>query len=414
MTFIPLPDPVTTVIGEPNLDAFSRVRVSNPASLMFTSHQYDVQTLLWDDAITAGGTSTHNANKSAVDLAVTTASGDKVSHRTIDYIRYQPGKSQQIFCTFHMHTAEAGLEQRVGYFDDDNGIFLELDDTTVNIVQRSKASGSVVNTKVAQASWNLDVLDGTGTSGLTLDLTKSQILVIDLQWLGVGRVRIGFDIGGVIVLVHEFNWANTQTGVYMTTANLPVCYEIQTTGVISGAATLQAICAAVASEGGSNLERGYPFSADSGLQTVPLSTEQIIMSLRPKSTFNSISNHGQIVLQSVEAYALDQPCICRVYYDTETLGGTPSWTSANTDSIAEYDTAATSFTSTHVLTSFFVPASTQAGNNSAPGAAGRGIGSVLPIAKRQDASLIAVTVVLENLTATATEGAVALNWLELR
>lgn len=418
MTFIPIPNPLPVTQQDGSfgqLDAFQRLRVSNPTTLFFSGHEYDEQPLLWDDTVTASGTVTHDANNSAVNLNVTTASGDKAVHRTIDYFRYQPGKSQLVFCTFQMAAAEAGLEQRVGYFDDNNGIFLEVDDTTVRLVQRSKASGSVVDTEVSQASWNQDALDGNGASGITLDLTDSQILVIDLQWLGVGRVRVGFDIGGIVVWAHFFDWANASTGVYMTTANLPICYEIETTAIIGGAQTLKAICAAVSSEGGTDVNRGYPFSQDSGstLATVGASAEAYILSIRPKATFNSITNHGQVILQQVNAFALGQPCLAKVYYDVSSFTGA-SWTSVHTESQVEYDTSASAFSATHIISQFYVPAATAAGNNAIAASAARGVGSLLPITVDPDGNQIALTVTLTNLTASATTGAVALDWLELR
>jgi hypothetical protein len=123
-----------------------------------------------------------------------------------------------ILNTFVFNEAKTGLRQRVGYFGANNGIFLEQDGTTVNLVKRSYISGSVVDTKVAQASWNGDKLNGTGDSGLTLDLTKSQIFWIDVEWLGVGSVRCGFIINGEYYVAHTFHHANVLDSVYMTTA----------------------------------------------------------------------------------------------------------------------------------------------------------------------------------------------------
>jgi hypothetical protein len=416
MTFIPIPNPLPVTQQDNSfgqLDAFQRLRVSNPAALFYASHEYDAQPLLWDDTLTAGGTVTHDADRSAVNLNVTTASGDAVSHRTIEYFRYQPGKSQLLLCTFQMAAEETGLEQRVGYFDTNNGLFLELDDTTLQLVRRTSESGSPVDNTVAQASWNVDPFDGTGPSGLTLDITKSQILVIDLQWLGVGRVRMGFDIDGKVYWAHYFDWANDLTGIYMTTANLPVCYEIETTGVIAGAKALKAICASVASEGGTDRERGYPFSQVSDVVSLGASTEDIILAIRPKATFNSIPNHGQVILTGVEAYAEDQACICRVYYDSSSFTAA-SWVSVEANSHVEYDISATAFSSTHIMRSFFVSAGSAIGNTPAPGAAGRGLGSLLPIARRADGSTIPIVVSMENMSGTAVNVAVALHWLELR
>jgi len=102
---------------------------------------------------------------------------------------------------------------------------------------------------VAQANWNLDKLDGTGASGLTLDFTKNQIFIIDFQWLGVGRVRVGFEYRGMLYYCHEFNFANEASGVYMSNPNCPIRYEIINDG--TGAEdSFDTICSTVISEGG--------------------------------------------------------------------------------------------------------------------------------------------------------------------
>jgi hypothetical protein len=139
----------------------------------------------------------------------------------------------------------------VGYFGTQNGVFLQQADSTVSFVLRSYISGSVSDARtVNQADWNGDKLNGTGDSGYTLDLTKAQILWMDFEWLGVGSVRCGFIINGEYIVCHTFNNANDITSVYMTTAILPVRYEITNTGATASASSLKQICSSVVSEGG--------------------------------------------------------------------------------------------------------------------------------------------------------------------
>jgi hypothetical protein len=150
-----------------------------------------------------------------------------------------------------MNTAKTGLRQRVGYFNVQNGVYLQQNDTTVSFVLRSYTGGSVDESRaVTQANWNGDKLDGTGKSGYTLDLTKSQIMFVDIEWLGVGSVRCGFIIDGKFIIAHTFHNANTYNTVYMTTATLPVRYEITNTSATASASSLKQICSSVLSEGG--------------------------------------------------------------------------------------------------------------------------------------------------------------------
>jgi hypothetical protein len=142
-----------------------------------------------------------------------------------------------------------GITRRIGAFDASNGVFFESGPADIAVAIRTRTSGAPVDNRVAQADWNYDKMDGTGPSGLTLDPSKTQIFMVDFQWLGVGRVRFGFDIEGVFQLVHVFDHANLGTLVYMSTPNGPLRYEISNSGA-GGAASMLQICAGVISEGG--------------------------------------------------------------------------------------------------------------------------------------------------------------------
>ena len=247
-------------------DAFGRLQVAQPQTLLDSQNVYGENTKFY--TVTAGSGSTNfDINASLVDMNVTTASGDKVVKETKRVYPYQPGKALEILATFCMNEGKEGLRQRVGYFSESNGIYLEQDDGTTYLVIRSKSSGSVVENRVAQSSWNVDKLDGTGNSGITLDLTKSQILFVDIEWLGVGTVRAGFVIDGAFVFAHKFHHANTSNapnGTYMTTASLPIRYEIENTAATASSSTLKQICTSVVSSGG-YVPRGLDHIAGRGL-----------------------------------------------------------------------------------------------------------------------------------------------------
>ena len=235
--------------GSNAYDAFGRLRTSNPLTI-FDSANVMSKNNLFDESLTGSGTVSYTSNKSTVNLNVSTASGDKVIRQSKRVMSYQPGKSLLNFNTFVMNTQTENLEQRVGMFDANNGIFFEDTGTGYQIVRRTYTSGSSVDTAVAQASWNGDTLDGTGGSGYTLDPTKATILFTDYEWLGMGAVRVGFVIDGKFITAHTFKNANNLDTVYMQTANLPIRYEIETTGTISGAAVLQQVCSTAMIEGG--------------------------------------------------------------------------------------------------------------------------------------------------------------------
>ena len=191
---------VTTPSDSAGVDAFSRVRVSNPVTVFDSTFQYGLAPLLYEGLSTNGGTVTHDSTNSCAVLACSAGGAGSATLQSYRYIRYQPGKSALIFLTFTLGAAAANVTRQIGLWDDLNGFYLEQAGTTVNLVRKS--SSSVGTLTVPQSSWNLNKMDGTGKGGHVLDLSKSQILIIDAQWLGVGRVRIGFDLDGVIYYVH--------------------------------------------------------------------------------------------------------------------------------------------------------------------------------------------------------------------
>jgi len=281
-------------------DAFQRVRVSLPDSLFEADFRYSLNPLFFTPVVASSGTVVHVPLESSALLSTIAAVGSSAILQSAGHFRYLPGKSQLAVMTFVFGAGVAGVVKRVGYFDADDGIFLEQNGTTdVAVVRRTSTSGAPVDNRVVQASWNLDRLDGTGPSGITLNLAMGQILVIDLQWLGMGRVRIGFSIDGEIVYVHQFLNANVLAVPYMQTASLPVRWEIAGNGVASMTAT----CAAVSSEGGAELNQGVLRSASTDLtaRTFTAGTPLPVIAIRPAALFGGKANRVQ---QQVSAIGL--------------------------------------------------------------------------------------------------------------
>lgn len=355
-------------------DAFSRLRVSQPVGLFAHAHEYSIDsTFSWEHALTGGGTATHLPNESAVRLRCATGATDQVVKQTRQYHRYQPGKSQLALMTFVAGAPAANVEKRIGYFDGQNGIFLKQDGDGLYIVRRSYTSGAMVDTEVAQADWSQDRFDGTGESGFVLDPTKSQILVIDLQWLGVGRVRVGFDIDGVVVWAHHFLNANNLATVYMTTANLPFRFEIKNTAAQAGNHDLIAICCSLSSEGGFELEHGFPFAVGgSTVAGTNVLTRRAVLSVRPKATFLGKTTRGRILPVAFDIFGQANPAYFEVVYNA-TFTGTPVWTSVDAESMVEYslhtDVAAGAFTGGIVTQAGYIPIS-GTGSNTRSGVRG--------------------------------------------
>jgi len=340
-------------------DAFGRLRISNPFTLFDSSHRYQDNNL-WSTALAVSGTVTFNANQGLMDLAVDTTSGSEVVRESTVVSSYQPGKSLLAMSTFSMDDAKTNLRQRVGYYGAANGIFLELENAVLSFVKRSSITGSVVETKVAQANWNVDKLDGTGPSGITLDITKAQILFTDIEWLGVGTVRIGFVIDGKLIHCHSFHHANTVEATYVTTASLPLRYEIKNTDTTASTSVLKQICSTVISEGGYELrgqQRSIGLGATAARDLTSSGVKYPVVGIRLKSTrLDSVVIPAAVSLigvgnNSIFKWELQQ-------------GGTisgGSWTSVASGSPVEYNLSGTSSSGGVALVAGYAAADNQGG-----------------------------------------------------
>lgn len=330
-------------------DAFGRLRVSNPLTLFDTQNKYYDQGQFVTKT-TGTASSTYNQNSNTFALSVTGTSS--VVRETTKTFIYQPGKSLFVLNTFAMNAPAAGVTQRVGYYNDNNGIFFEVNGATLNMVIRSYSSGSIVEDRIPQSSWNGDPLNGLGPSGIELNPTLTQIFWCDIEWLGVGSVRVGFVINGQYIVCHTFNHANIvgNTTTYMGTATLPVRYELLSTGT---AATMTQICSTVISEGGYS-PSGIPAGRGHELGTpVRLPNDQSfkpLMSIRLKST----NPDAVVVPVDYTIVPVNQAVVkYRVYAKAVTSGGT--WVSQGANSSVEYNLSPTALVSgDHTVAGFLI------------------------------------------------------------
>ena len=336
-----------------NVDAFGRLRVSEPYTIFDSQNRYAADNQ-FSVATTGTGTTTFLSNEASVKMEVTSGGVGSVTRQSFRSFPYQPGKGLLVLATFVMDSStSANLTQSVGYFNASDGVFFKRTGSTNSFVLRSSSTPtpgtpSDVRT-VNQSSWNGDKLDGTGASGLTLDPTKSQILWMDFEWLGVGSVRCGFIINGQYIICHTFNNANDVATVYMTTAILPVRYEIITT-TSAVAASMKAICCSVISEGGygaTSIEHvAGRVNATSG-STITTSFYPMV-SIRLASTAL-----GAVVIPSSYNFlptTADNYEIALI--KNATLTG-PSWTAVPSDANVEYAITATAMTGGTVASSSF-------------------------------------------------------------
>ncbi len=326
-------------------DAFGRLRVSEPYTLFDSQHQ-DVENDKWDTLITGSGTKTHLSNESTIKLEIGTANNDSIIRETLRTMPYQPGKSLLIMNTFAMGEPKANVVQRVGYFGANNGIFFENDSGNNYVVLRSSVTGNVVETKIAQTDWNVDKFDGTGYSSqgagpehqTGLNANKSNLFWIDIEWLGVGDVRCGFLVDGLLKTAHIFHNDNKNDTVYMRSAILPLRYEIFNKGVTASNTAMRQICSTVISEG------GYTQINQTRSASNPLTGKNLTNLINNPMVSVRLKNgrlNAVVIPVSVDMYGLQATAFKYRIYENVTSLTNASWQTTDSSSAVEYDISAT-------------------------------------------------------------------------
>jgi len=332
--------------GAPQLDAFGKMQISTQHKIAEYVMGYNELPNDFTDTIVGGATLTYEPNVRGVALTCGTGITDEYIRTSDEYHVHQAGISQLIEMTCAVgDTGKTNVIRRWGYYDDNNGIFFELNDTTINVGFRSKSTGSVVNTTIPQSQWNEDRVNGSAgslnLSGYTLDVSKDNIYWIDFQWLGAGSIRFGVIIDGQRIVCHEIRNANQHPYSYMTSGSLPLRYMQRNTGDPGSSSQFRFFCATVKTEGTFNpFVRAF---SDNSMVTVTGTDPVPALGIRSAQTWAGINNRSTIYPNSFSIYnASNVPILFQMWRGVTATNG--SWVSHGGESTAEINKTMTAFT----------------------------------------------------------------------
>lgn len=348
---------VTFTNGTPNFDAFGKLQVSQQHSLTNYIHQYDTLNSYFTTILEGSGQMMHLPHVSGVRLITGTDSGAKACRVTDEYHIYQPGVSQLLMFTGSLgDNGKVNVVRRGGLYDDDNGMFFEMWETTFNIVLRSKSTGTVIETRIPSTEWNRDRMDGSGgifnPSGAVLNPTADNIFWIDYQWLGAGTIRYGVYVKGQRIVVHEFHNTNTSPHSYITSGSLPFKYEQFNIGPTISSSEFNVYSITVKTEGEFNPAK-YIYTADNTV-SVTTTSRTALLAVRPKEMFGGIANRSTLYPKEFYIYNDgDVPILFELVQGIDIVtNGT--WLDAGSDCAAEVNKTVTSWTGGQVMFSAIV------------------------------------------------------------
>lgn len=333
-------------------DSFNRLRISDPFTIFDSANRYKKDINYNETCVGTGTTVTFNLNESTLDLIVGTGASSELIRESKKVFPYQPGKSLLILHSFAFATAKDNLRQRVGYFGANNGIFFEQLGTEKFLVLRSYVSGAIDERRIPQSQWNGYRFDGSEFYIRNLDPSKGNIFWCDIEWLGVGDVRVGFVVDGKPIVAHTFHNENIYTTTYMTTASLPLRQEISNVAGTSSTSIMKAICSTVISEGGYQAKTGLNFISSGINNPIDLGTAG---TRRPIVSIRLNSNTLDAVVLPVQA---DIACTTNDIIQYElvlngSIGSSVPWVRYSSTSSVDYSIGGTSISGGIVINAGF-------------------------------------------------------------
>lgn len=341
--------------GQPTLSGFGSLNVSQKRVLGVyesSSGSYDD---LFSIETTSGGTNVYDDVGHGMLLLTDSTSGASVKRTTNRYHYYLPGSSNIMIATVACgDVGKANNTRRWGLFDDNDGVYFELENTTLNVVIRSSTTGSITHNKVSRSNWNKDKLDGTGLSGFNIDITKINVWWLDYQWLGAGRVRFGvYDPQGNRIVCHQFENAGAYALPYMRSGTLPFRSENINTGATGSSSQLRESCVAIYTEG---THEDFTFwrNSDVDASTIATTSDVLVTALQSQEFVPGLNHHNNIVTypETLNVYT-DQPVRIDLREGVTVTGGT--WLNP-ADASLQHNNTATLTDSNLVFKSWFLSA----------------------------------------------------------
>ncbi len=329
--------------------AFGDLRNAELTPQVALTFEYNINVDMINVSTLTSGVATQGAAKLNLDTGIAVDGYAAIS--SIGVLKYRAGLGALARFTGAFTPGIVNAQQIIGVGNQENGFFFGVESTAgeFGILHRNKAVG---DTWIVQENWNHDTMKGAGPSGMNLDISKLNVFEVSFQYLGAGQISfyIEDENTGFFTLVHHIDYANSFTETSLGNPSLPLLAEVQNIGNTSRVVLQSGSMAGFVE--GKNIVTGPTFSFSN---TKTHSTETPLLSIRSKTTYQSVVNtvNGIMRLLSV-ANDVNQLATFRIYEDT-TLGGTPAWKDISAPtSVMESDIDATSVTGGRLKSVFSV------------------------------------------------------------
>lgn len=204
-------------------------------------------------------------------------------------------------------------------------------------------------TFISQSQWNIDTMDGAGTSRVSIDPTKGNVYGIGYQYLGFGDPVFSIENPetGLLQDVHRIQTANKRTSVVVRNPCMSAQWDAINSGSLATSVTVKGASAAVFNEGIVSRNVGVSFAATGVVSSVS-TTIVPVLTIRANRVYGAQCNYGELspfslTVGNTAGNSATNKILKVFVYKNSGLGGPVNFQYVDsTRSIASVDTSATS------------------------------------------------------------------------
>lgn len=333
-----------------NINNLGYQKISQTIEQFSNKAAYDAGEQFWVSIENTNGSVVFNPDQSTRTLQIGSGVSDVISSQTKQAFVYLSGNVHR-FTNALLPNLQVGAGCEFGIFDDKNGCFLRIEREASGYkfyaVRRSNTTGTPVDYVVPQEDFNVDTLDGTGQSGVTIDVSKIQMWHVEFSWYGGGGIAYGCEIDRKIVHFHWEGAGNRLDEFIFGDPDLPCRFRLYNKQATAGNSQISLGGLFVGIDGSFFQRKGYRRSWLRPLLNVSNGNTYVLASLKPKPTFKGKINRSYLQLEEIFVFGT------AVGYYYLVLNGSltnTNWIDVNTqESTVMYDQSATSLTGGIVL-----------------------------------------------------------------
>lgn len=327
-----------------SLTSYGEIMIANITPIIQSDFNYGINAEMFSTGTLSGTNISQNSNI-AVECSGTAGSFSEIKSKRL--LRYRPGQGNGLRFSALFTTASNGTTQIIGCGDQNDGYFIGYSGSNFGILRRTRG----VEHWTLQSEFNIDKIDGTSGTSFQINPEKGNVFDVQYQWLGYGAITFNVEnpATGKFIPFHRIKYSNTNSETSTKFGSNPFLIRVDCHSTSAVKPVLKTASMMAYLEG--SLVYTGPTFAVTGSKTNVIA-QQNILTIKNVDTYRSLPNKIPVKTKTITIAVEGTKPVVLSAIKNATLGGTPTYTSASSESVIVYDTAGTTATGGSYIGSF--------------------------------------------------------------